>query len=396
MKKITLIALFCALFMAPTLNAQEVTYVQDPSQGYLVNKFKDNWFISAEAGAGVFFSPSDSKLGLGKRITPSFNLSVGKWFSPIIGIRIGADVYKAKGMTGAYGLGITPESVTADGLYEQKFWQVGPAVDVLVNLTNWWCGYHPGRVYNAIGYIGFSAHFAMNNDSFKNMRTNMGARVGLLNTFAISKQVDFLLDLRVDLAQTAADGAGQRQFNGYGTVMAGFAYKFKKRDWVAPTVPVCPEYKYSDAEGDALVARLQAADSKISSLESQLKACMNRPAPKAAAAVVDNAPLATIYFPIGSAKVSSANVSIAKAVAKVMKQNADKKYVVTGWADSYTGNAKINDRIRTNRANAVAKILTKNGATKGQIEVKTSTENLTDFGKPSASLDRAVTITNAE
>ena len=58
MKKIALIAALCAM-MVPSLNAQEVTYVEDPAQGYLLNNFKDNWFIQAEAGAGVLMSPND-------------------------------------------------------------------------------------------------------------------------------------------------------------------------------------------------------------------------------------------------------------------------------------------------------------------------------------------------
>ena len=64
MKKVFL-ALVSVLFLCPTLfaqeAAQEVTYVEDPSQGYLFNRMKDNWFITAEGGAGIYFSPNDSK-----------------------------------------------------------------------------------------------------------------------------------------------------------------------------------------------------------------------------------------------------------------------------------------------------------------------------------------------
>ena len=116
MKKITLIALFCALFTVPSLKAQEVTYVEDPAQGYTFNKFQDNWFISAEGGATVLFSTKDSKLDFGKRIMPAFNLSIGKWFSPIIGVRFSADAKKLKGLT-LNGMGIDPENPT-DGAKE--------------------------------------------------------------------------------------------------------------------------------------------------------------------------------------------------------------------------------------------------------------------------------------
>ena len=163
MKKFTLIALLCALFIGADLKAQEVTYVEDPTQGYLMNRFKDNWFISGEIGGGVLMSNYDTNLGFGKRIMPSFNISVGKWFSPIIGLRISADFRKQKGMT-YEGTGIhpiTPNDGAENGYLVNRQWFIGPSADVLINVTNWWCGYKPGRVYNAVLYAGFAGHAAM-------------------------------------------------------------------------------------------------------------------------------------------------------------------------------------------------------------------------------------------
>ena len=90
MKKITLLAFACAMFFAPAaVNAQEVTYVEDPAQGYIFNRFQDNWFIEAEGGAGVMLSTWDRVGKFKDRIGWKANLAVGKWFSPIIGLRIG-------------------------------------------------------------------------------------------------------------------------------------------------------------------------------------------------------------------------------------------------------------------------------------------------------------------
>ena len=69
MKKIALLALMCVAFLAPNVvSAQEVTYVEDPSQGYLFNRMRDNWFIDAEGGIGIFMSPYDANAPFGKRI----------------------------------------------------------------------------------------------------------------------------------------------------------------------------------------------------------------------------------------------------------------------------------------------------------------------------------------
>ena len=171
--------------------------------------------------------------------------------------------------------------------------------------------------------------------------------------------------------------------------MVGAAYKFNKTKWSAPIVPVCPEYKYSDAEGDALVERLKAADAKIADLERQLRECMNRPIPEPEP--VKEAPLATIYFPIGSSRVQGVQTKVVAAVANAMS-TTDDEYVVTGWADSYTGSAARNQQLREQRADNVVKLLVKNGVDSNRIETATADSNLTEYGENSADLDRAATI----
>ena len=92
MKKIAFLSLLWIACLFPSMtSAQEVVYVEDPSQGYLFNRMRDNWFIDAEGGVGFFMSPYDAHAPFGKRIGAKVNLHVGKWFSPLIGIRFGGD-----------------------------------------------------------------------------------------------------------------------------------------------------------------------------------------------------------------------------------------------------------------------------------------------------------------
>ena len=88
-----------------------------------------------------------------------------------------------------------------------------------------------------------------------------------------------LLDLRFEMMQEHVDGAGNRTWSEYPSALLGVSYKFNKREWTAPVVPVCPTYKYTDAEGDALVARLADANRKIADLENQLEDCLTSPFP---------------------------------------------------------------------------------------------------------------------
>ena len=80
------------------------------------------------------------------------------------------------------------------------------------------------------------------------------------------------------------------------------------------------------------------------------------------------------------------------AVSEVMKDNPNTEYVITGWADNYTGNDQINTRLRHNRVNGVKKQLTKLGVPEGQVEAKVNHANLVDLGEKYQALGRAVTI----
>ena len=102
--------------------------------------------------------------------------------------------------------------------------------------------------------------------------------------------------------------------------------------------------------------------------------------------------IATIYYPINVAKINRTDAAILDAVAQVMKDNPNNEYKLTGWADNYTGNANINNRLRHNRVNGVEKYLKKQGVPAAQMQTTISEQNRLDLGIKYAPLDRCVTI----
>ena len=69
MIKIAILSLLWIACLVPSFtSAQEVVYVEDPSQGYLFNRMRDNWFIDAEGGVGILMSPYDAHATFSKRI----------------------------------------------------------------------------------------------------------------------------------------------------------------------------------------------------------------------------------------------------------------------------------------------------------------------------------------
>ena len=398
MKKSSIFALGFALLAGSAMaqNAQEVTYVEDPSQGYLFNKFSSNWFIQAEGGAAVGFSHFDSERNFGDRFAPAAKLYVGKWFSPILGARIGGDFTSIKGVTQfPNALGSQPWETPIEGNhYKDKVNYFGASFDVMLSLTNWWCGYKPNRVYNAYIYAGGGLYWPMTKQAdgadykwkYAKDRSIM-IRAGLNQDFNLSRHFALGLDLRA----TALDNHTDKD-NGtllVGEVLLSATYKFGNSEWHAPVVPVCPPAENCDEYR----ARLQAADARIADLESQLKACLSRPVEKQ---VVTKAPLATIYYPINVYRLTSVDRKVLQSVAAVMNGDTSKKYTLTGWADNYTGTDAYNARLRENRVNTVKNQLVKYGVNASQMNATTNSGNRVDLGDKCLTLDRCVTIEVAE
>ncbi len=401
MKKSLILAFGCAMvaISASAQNAQEVTYVEDPAQGYTFNRFKDNWFIQLEGGAGVGFTSYDSHRNFGDRFAPAASLEIGKWFSPLLGARIGGDFMSVKGLTQPghfnFPYGVVEEGKLIKDQYNKtKANYFGATFDVMLNLSHWWCGYNPNRVYNAYIYAGGGLYwdfvkFAKGDDKeakwHRGQDRVIAIRAGLTQEFNISKRFALGLDLRATAFDNHLDGDNGTAI--YAEALLTATIKLGKVDWTAPIVPVCPPAENCDEYR----ARLQAADARIADLEAQLKACLNRPVEKVVEKV-PAAPLATIYYPIGSYRLTSVDRKVLQSVANVMKGDTNKKYTVTGWADNYTGTDAVNKRLRENRANTVAKQLVRYGVNEGQFTTTTNNGNRVDLGDKCLTLDRCVTI----
>ncbi len=400
MKKCALLGLaVLALAGTTTVSAQEVTYEPDCSQGLLLNRNADNWFITAQGGSNILLGHGDIHADLKNRFGWNAGLYVGKWVSPVFGFRFGATWEVAKGATDANGYfrnfsqGAINDSKT---WYPEKWMGLGPEFDVLVNLTNWWCGYRPGRVYNAVLHGGANAYWrwrnlgTIDNSHWKDAKvTNMSANVGIQNNFAVSKRVNLFIDVQYEILDFSRLEHSVQAF-------AGLTVNLGKTDWNCPVTAVCPTWKYTDAEGDALVARLNQADNKIKSLMAELDAANNRPQVQQKSQVVNCEGLATVYYPINQYTLSSREKTILRSVAQVMQNNPNQKYILTGWADNYTGNDQINTALRNKRVDGVQKFLVSCGVNPSQLDTRIDANNLTDFGVKGAPLDRAVTIKVAD
>ena len=292
-----------------------------------------------------------------------------------------------KGLANGIVPGVLVDEFRPDGFYKTKYNQVGPAFDAMINLTNWWCGYKPGRVYNAIGYVGAGAYFTLNNDWETVRDTNIFGRVGLINSFNVSKRVALSLDIRYTFFDGHKDdiNAPQDKINSSLNAYLGVTFNLGKTNWSAPVVPVCPPAENCDA----LRARLSAAEARVADLERQLQDCLNR---KPEVVEAEPEALATIYFPIGVSRLTREDKNIVNAVADVLKADTSKKYDVKGYADTYTGTDAINNRLRDQRAGNVVKQLISRGVSADQVKAIPVQGNLHGDNEALVSLDRCAVI----
>ena len=89
-----------------------------------------------KGGANIYFSHGDSDRKTWDRFAPAAGLYVGKWFSPIIALRIGANYMTLKGLSDIRTEDCKLDEPLVEGKYKQKFNQVGPVFDAMLNLTN--------------------------------------------------------------------------------------------------------------------------------------------------------------------------------------------------------------------------------------------------------------------
>ena len=369
MIKRTFIAAAClavagSAFAQAEQNADVTETVEYSPDKYKVetNRFWDNWFISVGAGGQVFFGDHDKQVSFGDRIAPALDVSVGKWFTPGIGIRLMYSGLKIKGATQKGALAhSTGEDVPGKGgdgywLEKQKFGYYNFHVDALFNLTNLIGGYKENRFYNISAYGGLGVMHT----SEEPKETDISAHFGLLNTFRLSSALDLNLDLRGTLVDDNFDGeAGGRYGEGMFTATIGLTYKFKQRGWdrsktVTRTI-------YDNAEVNALreeVDRLRKALAQGKKEEAQTIIKQ-----------VTSANLVT--FKINKSNLSNEARANLGMLAEAIKQgDPNTVYTITGHADAGTGNKKINDRLSKARAEAVYDCLVNEfGVDKSQLKV---------------------------
>ena len=338
----------------------------EKSEKYTVqtNLFGDNWFVGANVGAQMYIGDNFSKGKAGKLITPTFEINVGKWFTPGIGLRLGFGGYQAKG----YSLeneGFAYKRVDTD-LYRTKFGILHLHGDVMLNFTNLFCGYREDRLYNAIPYVSIGYLRGIDNDE-----NELSGGIGFINRFRLNKAWDLNLEVKGNINNEVVDGIrGGNNMEGSVALMVGATYRFNRRDWNKGS-------GISVAEMQAVQSQLRSMNEENTNLRNRVNALEEekRNQPVVAETKADNklqdATEYVAFFDINKAYLSEKEAVNLKAYANLMKKYPENKFIITGYADKQTGSAEFNERLSKLRAEAVYNTLVdKYGVNKDQLTME--------------------------
>lgn len=306
------------------------------------------------------------------------NLSVGKWFTPGLGVRLQYSGLQARGYTydGAadYVSGMRQDG----GYYKQRFNYMNLHADMMLNLNALFGGYNPDRVYEVIPYLG--AGFTHNYS--KPHREALALNAGVVNRFRISDAMDVNLELGFMGTENKFDGElnGKHGYDGVLSATAGVTYRFPARGFRRPVSRTVSQLELAALQEE--LGRLVQDNQRLS---NALTDASKQPIELVETEVVVSEPVAaprTVFFAIGSAEVSPREAMNLSYLAEQMKKFDGVVYTVSGYADSSTGTPQFNQELSRKRAQAVIDVLVNRyGIAPERLKIDAS-GGVDKFGKP--------------
>ena len=371
-----------------TITGYEVIQVQDKYQ-VITNPFWDNWFFSIGGGAEALFGDNDHVGKFRDRISPTLNVAVGKWFTPGLGLRLQYSGLQGRGFAGSETADFVKSGKLANGYYKQKFNYMNLHGDVMFNLNALFGGYNSHRVYEIIPYLGAGFTHSYS----KPHREAFAMNAGIINRFRLSNAVDLNLELSATGLEGKFDGehGGKPDYDGILGATLGVTYYFPTRGFQRPVPQIISELELRQMRD-----QMNAMAAANMQLQQQLANAQQPVVEEAEEVVVTDANIAprTVFFKIGSDKLSPQEEMNLSYLASKMKEFPNMTYTINGYADSATGTPSINQKLSLERAQAVKDLLVKKyGISADRLSVAAG-GGVDKFGQPI--LNRVVLVESAQ
>ena len=329
--------------------------------------FKSHWYVQPQAGVG--YHVGEAKFS--KLLSPAAQLSVGRQFSPLFGLRLGASGWEGRNWQ-------------AHPVAEYKWNYVQANLDATLSLTNLIWGWNADRKWNVYGLAGVGLNIAFHNDDANrlaamNESTGIPAlvntefeklwdgtkvlpagRLGVGVEYALSERVALGLEYNANVLpdkwnskKGKNDNLDWQQNLLVGVRIAlGKTRKHYTIEEPAPVVEPEPEPVVKEEPKPVVVEE-------------------KKPQP-VVETVVEKEPEFTevkIYFAFASSRIEASEESKIDQIADYLKAHPDKQLNITGYA-SRTGKWEYNLKLSRWRANAVKKALVARGIDAARIKTE--------------------------
>lgn len=341
MKKSQQICSVLLLIISLNINAQSFSEVSEADSV----KFTDNLYINASAGSQILFSTDADRLALNERLTPSFSIGAGKWFSPVWGLRLGMQGFALNGFSTVNGLYIAdPESgniygnddpvrdnvtIRPDGSYRHYIHYVNTHVDFQFSLANLFKGYKEESHWDVAPSAGLGYMRVM---EYKGIPAAgiISVNLGLTGKYRFNNKIDVNVELQATMMPDQFDGriAG-KMYEQYCSAGAGVTYYFGKRGFRKPVEPkaIIP--------AEPVIREILVRDTVY--LEKNAPVMVPVKEIKERTFI-----LSVIQFRSESANPMSGQDLAISNIASFLEKNPDALIRLEGYADNRTGTEKYN------------------------------------------------------
>ena len=357
MKKI--LSIFVCILCILPLSAQ--TYEQinpDTIVGLRHYKGGDNWFFTLQGGVNTSFGENVRLRHFLKAGGWSAGFSVGKYFSPQVGMRIQGLYNSQHGRANAEAIHANP-SVFGNGIYD--FRNIAGYGDVLLNLNSIFAQYKESTRFNVVAFFGLGANYvsgfdkdllnrwaSVPNGMYKlhtKDQVYLAGHGGFQFNWQIADAWDLGLELAMNITNDKYNGVEfDSKYDGYANALLGLTYHFK--DHFGDH-----RFKYRSLndydEWAALNNRINEARAALDGIHPETRTV----------AVQERFLDMTISFIIDKSDISDIQKKNVEAVANYIKSRNDINVIVTGYADVQTAYPEYNLRLSQRRAQAVYDML---------------------------------------
>lgn len=297
-------------------------------------------FVGLHGGAQTTFT----NYKMGDLITPSYGVSFGSFFTPVVGARLHVSGFENKG--GVKGINET---------YEYKY--ITSSADLMLNLTNIFSK-RDDHIFNVILLGGVGLNYAWDNDELTAMsaagkvafplawtdnRLSHNVRAGLLFDLNLAKHFGMNVELTANNLADRYNSKTSTKNDWSMTASVGLIFKFgfKNKEKVEEPIVVPVE------EWATRVDTTWYDDITYKEVPAQVKMEEN------------------IYYKIRMSEPDP--MAKIEKITAFVKKNKNCKITVTAYSDKGTGTAKINMRYSKERAEKVVQALVDAGIDKNMI-----------------------------